>query len=285
LIGLHLSVVRSAGTRHHSPFVGSFIGRNMGARRFVCIVAMLAALTLPAAAADKLGIVLMHGKEGLPGRMLSLSSALSAAGFLVERPEMCWSRRRIYDRMYLDCLTDADAAADKLKAEGATGIVIAGIGLGGQAALAYGARRDGLKGVIALAPGPPVEFFNQRSVIAKSLAEAQAMIAAGRGDESAVFADILLDRFFEVETTARIYASFFASDSPGVMPDNSSKLKAPLLVVSGTFDPSQRSIPYVFARAPSRALNWHVTVPADRRGTAGAARDVILAWLRLLAAQ
>jgi esterase/lipase len=257
----------------------------MGACRLLCTVVTLVGLALPAAAADKLGIVLMHGKEGLPGRMVSLSSALTAAGFPVERPEMCWSRRRIYDRTYLDCLTDIDAAADKLKAEGATGIVIAGIGLGGQAALAYGARREGLKGVIALAPAPPIEFFNRRSVIAKSLAEAQAMIAAGRGDESAVFADILLDRFFEVETTARIYVSFFASDSPGVMPDNSSRLKAPLLIVSGAFDPSQRSIPYVFARAPARDLNWHVSVPADRRGTGGAARDVVLGWLRLLAAQ
>jgi esterase/lipase len=253
--------------------------------RLVCAALLLLGLNLPAAAADRLGIVLMHGKEGLPARMPAFASALSAAGFLVERPEMCWSRRRIYDRPYLDCLTDADAAATKLKSEGATGIVIAGMGLGGQAALAYGARRDDLKGVIALGPAPPIEFLSRRPAIEKSVAEAKAMIAAGRGDEKAIFADALFDRFFEVETTANIYASFLSPDSPGLMPDNAARLKAPLLVVSGMFDPSQRSIPYVFARAPAHALNWHVTVPADQRGSIGAARDVVLAWLRLVAAQ
>jgi pimeloyl-ACP methyl ester carboxylesterase len=252
-------------------------------RALLCALSVLIGLTLPAAAADKLGIVLMHGKESSPGRVMQLATALTAAGFLVERTEMCWSRRRIYDRAYIDCLADADTAAAKLKAEGATGIVIAGMGLGGQAALAYGARRDGLKGVIGLAPAPAIEFLNRRPAIAKSLTDAQAMIAAGRGNESAVFADTLFDRPIEVETTANIYVSFFASDSPAIMPDNSSRLKAPLLIVSGTLDPSQRSIPYVFARAPSHASNWHVTVPTDRRGTFTAAREVMLAWLRLVA--
>ena len=33
-----------------------------------------------------------------------LAIALQGAGYLVEAPEMCWSRRRIYDRPFLDCL-------------------------------------------------------------------------------------------------------------------------------------------------------------------------------------
>jgi esterase/lipase len=254
----------------------------MGIKRAVCIA--FAALLLPwtAAAEDRLGIVLLHVKEGLPGQLAPLGDALSAVGFAVERPEMCWSRRRIYDRTYLDCLHDADDAAEKLKAGGATGIVIAGVGLGGNAALAYGARRQGLKAVIAISPAPPIEFVSKRPAIAKSLGEAQAMIAAGQGGRRAIFADLQRDRSFDVETSAAIYASFFGADSPGIMPDNASRLSAPLLIVSGVADPTQRSVPYVFARAPVNRLNWHVKVSADGRGAAGISRDIIPMWLKLV---
>jgi esterase/lipase len=244
---------------------------------------LLLASLLPLGAAERLGVVLLHGKGSSPARLNDLAAALTASGHLVERPEMCWSRRRMYDRTYLDCLTDADAANARLKAAGATAIVIAGMSLGGNAALAYGARREGLKGVVALAPAPAFEFVNRQPDIAKSLREAQAMIAAGRGNQTAMFADLGFGRTFEVETTASIYASFFADNSAGIMPDNAARLKAPLLVVSGISDTSQRSVGYVFARAPADRLNWHVTVPSDHLGTPAAAREIVPAWLKLLA--
>jgi dienelactone hydrolase len=255
-------------------------------RRWIAATAALvaSALVTSASAETKLGIVLMHGKEGLATHLQGLATALSSAGHLVERPEMCWSRRRIYDRAYLDCLQDADKSAEKLRARGATAIVIAGMSQGGNAALAYGARHDGLKGVIALAPAPAVEFVSRRPEIAKSILEAQAMVAAGRGDREATFADVSLRGPFEVATTAKIYLTFFGTDAPGIMPDNAARLKAPVLIVSGLADPSQRSVAYVFARAPTHKRNWHVTVAADHRGTPMAARDIVLAWLRLAAA-
>lgn len=251
----------------------------------VLAISLCAARPTSVLAAEKLGVVLIHGKEGMPGQMQGLVTALNAAGYLAERPEMCWSRRRIYDRAYLDCFADIDFTVKKLKAEGATSIVIAGMSLGGNAAVGYGARHEGLKGIIALAPAPAIEFISKLPAIAKSLAEAQSMIATGRGNDKATFADINTGRPFEVETTAKIYVSFFAPDSPGVLPDNAAKLKAPLLIVSGQLDPTQRSVPYAFARAPSNGLNWHVTVASDHRGTPAAARDVVLAWLKILAGQ
>ena len=102
----------------------------------------------PALAQSRVGIVLMHGKQSTPERMQRLADALSGAGYLVERPEMCWSERRIYDRAYPDCLSDVDAAVARLRVAGVSGVVVAGQSLGGNAALAYGARRDGLLGVI-----------------------------------------------------------------------------------------------------------------------------------------
>ena len=52
-----------------------------------------------------------------------------SAGYLVDTPEMCWSRRRIYDRPFLDCLTEIDSAIGRLKGRGAGTIVSAGSSL------------------------------------------------------------------------------------------------------------------------------------------------------------
>src|SRR5689334_15893531 len=86
--------------------------------------AMLASVLCCAAAApaqaEKLGIVLMHGKQGVPERSFDrLAGQLEAAGYAVERPAMCWSRTRIYDRVFLDCIAEIDAAIESLKARGA----------------------------------------------------------------------------------------------------------------------------------------------------------------------
>lgn len=248
----------------------------------VVAAALAAALVSNAAAQSRPGVVLLHGKQGSAQGLQQLANALTSAGYLVERPELCWSQRRIYDQPYLDCLRDIDAAVQKLRDAGSNSVVVAGMSLGGNASLAYGARRDGLTGVIALAPSPAIEFIGRRADIGDSIAKARQMATGGQGDERAAFKDVNNGQPFEVSTTAAIYLSFFAPDSPGVMPDNAARLKAPLLVVSGQFDPSQRSVGYAFARAPSHPLNWHVTQHTDHRGTPGAARDTVLAWLKLI---
>jgi pimeloyl-ACP methyl ester carboxylesterase len=237
-----------------------------------------------ASSADRLGIALLHGKEGSPASLQPLADSLAAAGFLVDRPEMCWSGRRIYDRPYLDCLAEVDAATARLTSGGATAIVVIGMSLGGQAALAYGARRDGLKGIVAMAPAPPVQFVSQLPNIARSLAEARALIAAGKGDIPTTLSDRNDNKpSFDVRTTPKIYVSFLAPDSPAYMPANAARLKAPLLLVTGTHDFTQRDIASVFARLPSNPLNRLVRVDADHRGTPAAGREAILSWLKALA--
>jgi esterase/lipase len=235
-----------------------------------------------AAAQSKIGVVLVHGKQGSEHSLQGLADALNAAGYAVDRPEMCWSRRRIYDLPYVDCLHDIDAAVVRLRAAGASSIVIAGMSLGGNAALGYGARRDSLLGIIAMAPAPAMEFISRRQDIGESVSKARQMIAQGLGDLQAVFKDINSGETFDVTTTPNIYVTFLSPESPGVMPDNAAKLKVPLLVVSGQFDSTQRSVGYVFARAPTHLLNWHVMLHTNHRGTPAAARSTLLAWLKLL---
>jgi esterase/lipase len=251
-------------------------------RTLICLI-FGCAIFAASARGETIGVVMMHGKTGTPAQLEGLAAQVSAAGFPVERPEMCWSAARIYDRTYLDCLKDADAAAARLKASGATAIVILGMSMGGNGALGFGARRSGLKGVIALAPASDPDRLRGRPAIAQSLAEAQALIAAGKSGERRSFNDLNNGREITVTATPEIYVSFYGKDTPGHMADNAAHLTATLLIVSGTNDSTQSDAGAIFARAPHDPRNAHVMVPSNHIGTPTASAAAVVAWLKSLA--
>src|SRR5277367_3843085 len=118
---------------------------------------------------------------------------------LVERPEMCWSHRRMRDRPFLECLAELDAPIARLTGRGARTIVVAGMSQGGLGALAFGARRSGLAGIIALTPnGAPERLVSLFPQVAESVAQALAMVAAGHDDERASFTDLNIRGPFSV---------------------------------------------------------------------------------------
>src|SRR5262249_53562815 len=117
-------------------------------QKLIWLLIGCAALTA-SAHAETVGVVMMHGKHGTPSQLQQIADTIAEAGFAVERPEMCWSAARIYDRTYLECFADIDAAAARLKARGATTIVVLGMSLGGNAALGFGARRQGFAAIVA----------------------------------------------------------------------------------------------------------------------------------------
>jgi esterase/lipase len=231
--------------------------------------------------AQTIGVVLMHGNTDSPdGTIALLAAAMEGAGYLVERPEMCWSHRRRHDRPLLECLAEIETPIARLTGRGAGAIVIAGMSVGGLAALAFGARRSGLAGIIALAAnGSPPALVRLIPQIAESVAQARAMVAAGRGDERASFIDMNIRGPFPINTTAAIYLSFFDPTSPANILDNISRLRAPLLWVAGTADRSQTGAGDAFRLAPANPLNRYITVESDHLGTPTAAREAVLAWL------
>jgi pimeloyl-ACP methyl ester carboxylesterase len=244
---------------------------------FSCLLAIAAGHC--AQAGESAGIVLMHGKNGHPGSMQSLVDALEAAGYNVDRPEMCWSRRRIYDRPYLECLRDADAAVERLRNRGAARIIAAGQSLGANAALAFAATRDGLAGVIAMAPAHNPVQITRLPAVARSLAEARSLIARGEGDVRFPFTDVNIGREFSVRTTPGIYLSFFAPEGSADIPANAARVRVPLLWIAGDADPTQSGPQHAFVRARNPA-NRYVTVAADHLGTPAASSGAILDWLR-----
>ena len=252
-------------------------------RRLLLAMMTLAAVISMAApvSAQTVGVVLMHGNTDTPyGTIASLATALEGAGYPVERPEMCWSYWRRRDRPLLDCLSELEAPIARLSGRGVRAIVVAGMSVGGLGAIAFGARRQGLVGIIALAAnGSPERLVRLFPQIAQSVAEAQAMVASGRGDERASFTDGNIRGLFPINTTAAIYLSFFDPTGPANIPDNTSRLRAPLLWVAGTADRSQTGPDYAFSRAPANPQNRYVTVDSDHLGTPTAAREAVLTWL------
>src|SRR5690606_19688598 len=97
-----------------------------------------------------IGIVWMHGKWGNPGKYTTFVQRLRSAEMIVESPEMPWSGRRKYAKSYEGAMTEIDAAVARLKAKGATRIIVGGHSMGANAALGYGARREGLTALLLL---------------------------------------------------------------------------------------------------------------------------------------
>ncbi len=261
--------------------------------RVLLSVALCGTLCLvqPASAGEKIGVVLMHGEQGAPGRLITgLGQALEHAGYLVGRPDMCWSARRGYEEEFPSCLSAIDTAIVKLRNLGATAIVVAGFSLGGTAAIAYGADHPGYVGVIAIAPDHDARVAAIRPEIAESIAHARQLVATGKGDETATFTDVTIGPTgvyeTEVATSPAIYLSFFGADSRASIQDNIGKLTAPLLWVAGTEDPGQGSgATKEFEHAPANPLNRFILVTGGHLGTPDAAKASVLAWLRGLAGQ
>jgi len=263
--------------------------------RILLAAAGLAFAGVPAAAAPTIGIVLMHGINGIPfgttgptGRATggALVDALHQAGYIVDTPEMCWSHRRIYDEAFTDCFADLDAAIARLKAHGATAIVVGGQSMGGNTALGYAATHAGVIGVIACAPAHDAATLGRIPVIAAALRGAKAAIGAGHGDDVQTFPDRDNARpggpAFTVQASAKAYVSFIDPGGPANIRGDLGRIRVPVVWVAGTQDPSQRTSADEFARIPANPLNRYVSVQATHLETPDAGAGAIVDWLNAL---
>ena len=137
-------------------------------------------------------------------------------------------------------------------------------------------------GIIALAPATAPEYQAQLPDIAKSVAEAKAMVVAGRGNESSSFTDRNSNGLLSVRTTAVIDLSYLDPQGPANMLKAVRSLRVPLLWVAGTADPSQTRAQAEFAQVQANPLNRFVIVSAVHLDTPDAARDAVLTWLPTL---
>ena len=70
-------------------------------------------------AAEKVGVLLMHGKGGTSrpkSPIGKLSSFLKGKGFLVSAPNMAWSRDRGFDKTYEESMAEIDGEVNLIEA-------------------------------------------------------------------------------------------------------------------------------------------------------------------------
>ncbi len=245
----------------------------------VMVLIWPAIIPSPAAAFQRVGLVLLHGKTGSPAQFAGMTSMLDETGYGVETPEMCWSARRIYDAPLDTCFADIDRAVARLKADGFAAIVVGGHSLGGLVALAYAATHAGLAGVVALAPDGEPGDFNRYAKVAQSVRRAAAMMQAGKGDDTVHFTDRVLGRYVTIEATPRAFLSFLGPGSTLRPPSLLPRLQAPLFWAAGSKDSSQRGAAALFRKAPGNGLNRFLSVNAGHMATPGAALVPMLDWL------
>lgn len=188
-------------------------GRNL----FTLILLILGVFTSPAAPADavanKIGIVLMHGKGGSPTKYVAdLASALEGQGFLVANLEMPWSGKRSYDVEVGAADGEVESALNSLRGKGARTFVVAGHSQGGLFALHFGGKHA-VDGVIAIAPGGNVGAPTYRDKLGEHVDRARKLVAEGKGQEKERFADFEGSRgTYPIITTPVSYLSWFDPD-------------------------------------------------------------------------
>ena len=178
-------------------------------------VSCLAVVFSPVARAAEMGVVVLHGKGGMPrGLVRPLAEHLAQQGFAVANLEMPWSKKRQYNDLPETAVGEIDQAFEKMKADGVTKTFLAGHSLGGVFAAYYAAQRP-LTGLILVAPGGNVASRFWQKKVAPSLVEADAAIAAGRGDETAEYMDFEGSKGeYPIRLTARFYRAWFSMDTP-----------------------------------------------------------------------
>jgi pimeloyl-ACP methyl ester carboxylesterase len=233
---------------------------------------------------NTMGVLLMHGKGGDTRWVDPLASILRAAGVQVLTPRMPWHRDRIYDKTFDDAMAEIAGQVRAMKDQGVRSVYLAGHSLGAIAAAGYAARHDDVQGIILLAPGHFTGWpgFHRRFVA--DLARADAMIAAGQGDETASFGDINGGKTSMRYLKANIFKSWFSDTGPAEFVANMKAVRGgiPILYVAGSQDriPQTQNREYAFDKAPSNPRSRFVVIDSDHLDVPRKADETVIEWLR-----
>lgn len=258
----------------------------------ICAMSLAAPIAL---AQEKMGIVLMHGKQGggAGDRSLdSLHQKMQAAGMVVIKPELPWSFSRFIDRDWNAAMSEIHAHVQKLKEMGIKKIALVGHSLGSPAAMSYAARYPGeVHALSLLAPGHVPYYYSlcipyspiKLCSVKDGVDQARKEIEAGNGDKKQPQVDINQGRRNTVWMTAREYLSYFDPESDAEMAITAPKIPAnvPVLWVIGDKDYLIREgRAYVFDKLPANSKSQYLEVSGNHLSTPTVASDQIVLWLK-----
>ncbi len=243
---------------------------------------------VPAASENRVGVVLMHGSKGTarPNSPIGpLIVALRRAGILVAAPDMPWSRTRHLSKAVKGSLEEIDRAVADLKRQGAVKIVVGGHSIGANAAMAYGARRKGLAGILALAPGHVPSVSGWQKKMKFDYRRAERLINEGRGKVKAEFRFHNQGRTSTERVTPEVYFSWFDPQGAANYRKNAEKLwpGTALLWIVGRKDiMARRGRNFAFGKVPVHPKSKYVEVAGGHLATPRVGAKIVIAWLRLL---
>ncbi|MFN3570767.1 MAG: lipase family alpha/beta hydrolase [Polaromonas sp.] len=243
----------------------------------------------PAAAQERIGVLMLHGKN--PGNnrdpnFSPLKDTFERQGWLATVPDMPWSRGRYLDGGLDKAMAEIAGHIKGLRDQGATKIVIIGHSMGVPTSMAHAARGGDVDALIGLAPGhAPVGYYTQPwgKPVHDSINEARALVAAGKGDSRERFSDVNQGRQQTVVTTAKDFLSYFDPTSDAEMSVTAPRIpaKVPVMTVIGEKDPLFKTIKvYYVDKLPANPKNKFLEVSGGHLDTPRVASDEIVAWIK-----
>lgn len=252
--------------------------------------ALAAALSpLSAAAQQRIGVLMLHGKN--PGNnqdpnFSPLKGTFEKQGWVATVPDMPWSRGRYLDGHFDKAMAEIAGQIKGLRDQGATKIVIVGHSMGVPAALAHAARAGDVDALVLLAPGHiPAGYYTFAccKVVHDSIDEARALVAAGKGDSRERFSDINQGKQQTVVATAKDYLSYFDPTSDAEMSVTAPRVpaKTAVITVVGEKDPLFKHIKaYYVDKLPANPKNKYLEVSGGHLDTPRVASDEIIQWIK-----
>jgi pimeloyl-ACP methyl ester carboxylesterase len=256
-------------------------------RRLIAIVIAWFAFQTAALAQDRLGIIVLHGKQGTPTGNQGLSviaSNLQAAGHKVVVPAAPWGRGswETINVTVEEALAQLDGYAAQLRSQGANRIVMIGHSLGACVGLAYAVERGNLAGLVMLAPGHNPAGRYRSDKARADVDRAHALVEQGRGNDTVNGSDANQGTNITMSVRAAVYWSWHNPNGLASMPAEAPRLPAstPLLMVVGDKDPmSGRADGLIFKPAAKNPYSRYVTNGAGHFETPMAATKVVTDWL------
>jgi pimeloyl-ACP methyl ester carboxylesterase len=248
-----------------------------------------ALIPLPAAAQQRIGVLMLHGKNPGSNRdpnFSPLKDTFERQGWLATVPDMPWSRNRYLDGHFDKAMAEIAGHVKSLRDQGATKIVIIGHSMGVPTSMAHAARGGDVDALIGLAPGhAPVGYYTQPwgKPVHDSINEARALVAAGKGDSRERFSDINQGKQQTVITTAKDFLSWFDPTSDAEMSVTAPRIpaKVPVMTVIGEKDPLfSRIRAYYVDKLPANPKSKYLEVSGGHLDTPRVASDEIISWIK-----
>lgn len=231
--------------------------------------------------------ILMHGKWSHPNTpvLRILEKDLKEKNYIVEKPNMPWSRTRLYDQTYEASLQDLGAMIQKYKQEGVKKVVLIGHSLGANAAMAYQAHVGDADAIVAITPGHIPYLMCKRDhhheyVIKK----AEDNIKRNKNETLINFIDLNCGISKKFTVAADIFFSYFNPSGLAHMPATVKKFKKiiPVLYIEGAHDHIHTGPDSVFSKIPQHQLNTYTLTRGNHMTTPEISSKQITSWLNFL---